>query len=439
MVDVLLPYGKSKICVRVPTRNLLGSIEPKEKPGARDPRAEIEGALRSPLDSKRLNKIAKPGNSVAIVIDDATRPVPSYLMVPPLLDELRVAGVKDENITIIFACGTHGPVPYEKAVSLLGEKVVDSIKTVSHDQKAQDLINVGTTEKHKNKVLLNRAYVEADVRVITGDVNFHYMAGYGGGRKSILPGISGEETIEHNHAMLLDARRHMLSRTGSLNGNPVHEDMVEAARLARVDFALNVVMNGGHEIVKAFAGSLDQVFLEGVKLVDEMYRLHVDRCAEIVIVSPGGHPADLNLFQAYKAVDNALAIVKQDGVIILVAELPDGHGNQNFYNWMIKFGELKAVAKDFKGNPALRRSFVSGGYKAYMYLMAMQKAQIALVSSMRDYCATTVFKMKTARTVNDALNHAFDIAGKSAKVWIMPFGSITLPEVKAIAETEQQK
>jgi nickel-dependent lactate racemase len=424
MVDVWLPYGKTEVCARIPVQNLLGSIEPKEKKGVADARAEIERALKEPINSKRLREIVKPEHKVAIVVDDATRPAPSHLMVPPLLDELNAAGVKDENITIIFGCGTHKAVTHEEAVQLLGEAVLKRVKAISHDCRAKDLVYVGTTKTYGTKVYLNRVFAEADIKILTGDVGFHYYAGYGGGRKSVLPGVAGEETIKHNHAMIL----HPNSKTGVLNGNPVHEDMVEAARLAKVDFILNVVCNSKGEVVKAFAGDLEQAFLEGVKLVDEMYRIPVNRKADIAIVSPGGHPSDVNLFQAYKGVDGALEVVKRGGVIILVAECPEGHGNQVFYDWMVKFGDLKAIEREIK------RNFVLGGHKAYYLLKALQKVQIILVSIMPDYYATNIFKLKTARGVNDALDEAFRTVGKNAKVWVMPYGNFTLPEVKTSEE-----
>ena len=424
MVDVWLPYGKSEICVRIPTRNFLGSIEPVEKPGVSDTRAEIEKALREPIGSKTLSDIVNPKHKVAIVVDDATRPAPSNLMVPPLLDELNMAGVKEENVTIIFGCGTHRAVTHEEAVRLLGEDVLNRVKVISHDYKAEDLVYLGKTGKHGTKVYLNRIFAEADTKILTGDICFHYYAGYGGGRKSVLPAISGEEAIKHNHAMLL----HPQAKTGVLEGNPIHEDMVEAAKLAKVDFIVNVVINSEGEIVKAFAGDLEQAFYEGVKLVDEMYRAQVDRKADIVVVSSGGHPADVNLFQAYTGVNNALEVVKRGGVIILVAECPEGHGNQVFYDWMVRFKDLRAVEREIK------RRFVLGGHKAYYLMKALRKVQIILVSSMPDYYASNVFKLKTARAVNDALNEAFNIAGKKAKVWAMPYGNFTLPEVRTSEE-----
>ena len=424
MVDAWLPYGKSQVCIRIPTRNFLGSIEPKEKPSAQDPKAEIERALNEPLGPKKLNELVKPESRVAIVVDDVSGTAPSELIIPPLLNRLNEGGVKDENVTIIFACGLHRGVKPDEAVKLLGEHVCTRVRAVNHDSRAPDLANLGTTRKYGTEVLLNRLFTEADVRILTGDIGIHYFAGYGGGRKSVLPGISGEETVKHNHALLLDPN----AKTGFLAENPVNQDMAEAAAMARVDFALNVVMNGKRELVKAFAGDLERVFSEGVKLVDDMCRVHVDRRADIVVVSPGGDPADVNLFQAYQGLDSALEVVKRGGVIILVAELAEGYGNQDFYDWMTKFPDLKTIERE------IRRNFVMGGSTAYYYMKAMQKARIILVSSMPDYYAANVFKLKTARAVNDALNEALNIVGKNAKVWTLPYGRFTLPEVKAVED-----
>ena len=424
MVDAWLPYGKSQVCVRIPTRNFLGSIEPKDKPGVPDPAAEIERALKEPLSSKKLNDIVKPESRVAIVVDDVTGTSPSELMVPPLLDALTEGGVKSENVNVIFACGLHRTVKPEEAIKLLGEPVYTRVTSASHDSRAQDLVEIGTTQKHGTKVFLNHSFTEADVRILTGNIGLHYFAGYRGGRKGVLPGISGEETIKHNHALLLDPN----ARTGILSENPVHQDMVEAAAMARIDFALNVVMNNKRELVRAFAGELERVFSEGVKLFDEMHRVQVERRSDIVVVSPGGDPADGNLFRAYQSVDNALEVVKRGGVIILVAELTEGHGNQDFYEWMTKFPDLKTVEREIK------RNFVMGGSIAYYYMKALQKARIILVSSLPDYYAANVFKLKTARAVNDALNEAMNIVGKTAKVWTLPYGNHTLPEVKAVED-----
>ncbi len=428
MVDVWLPYGKTNVCVRVPARNLLGTIEPVERQGAADGKTEVERALKEPIGSKRLSEIAKPDSKVAIVVDDATRKAPSEMMLLPVLAELNSAGVKDENVTVIFGCGTHRAVKPEEAEELLGLEALKRVKSLSHACRAEDLVFVGTTKTYGNRVYVNRVFAEADVKVLLGDVGFHYYAGYGGGRKSVMPAVAGAETIQHNHAMLLQAN----ARTGILEDNPVHKDMTEAARLAKVDFIVNVVENKKGEIVRAFAGDLEQAFLEAVKLVDEMYRITIDRRADILVVSAGGHPADMNLYQAYKALDNGLDAVKRGGVIILVAECLEGHGNGVFYDWMTRLGDLKNVEREVK------RNFVMGGHKAYYLLKALQNHQIILVSSLPDYYATNVFRLKTARAVNDALLEAFKIAGSASRVWAMPQGNYTLPQFKATEEARNQ-
>ena len=424
MVDVWLPYGRTDVCVRIPARNFLGSINPKELPAAADATAEIERAIANPIGSKRLTEMSKPDCKVAIVVDDATRHAPSHIMLLPVLHELNSAGVKDENVTVIFGCGTHRAVTDEEACKLLGEEACKRVRTVSHDCRVADLVHVGNTKTHGNKIALNRVFAEADIKVLLGDVGFHYYAGYGGGRKSVLPAVAGEESIKYNHAMLLNPS----ARTGILQDNPVHKDMTEAARLAKVDFIVNTISNSKGEIVKAFAGDLEQAFNEAVKAVDDMYRIQVERRADIVVTSPGGYPADMNLFQAYKALDNALAVVKRGGVVILVAECTEGHGNQVFYDWMQRLGDLKSVEREIK------RNFVLGGHKAYYLLKALQNHTIILVSSLPDYYAANIFKVKTARAVNDALTEALKTAGSAAKVWAMPYGNFMLPEVKAAEE-----
>jgi nickel-dependent lactate racemase len=347
-------------------------------------------------------------------------------MLLPVLAELNAAGVKDENVTVIFGCGTHRAVKPEEAAGLVGAEVLKRVKTISHDAQSKDLVYIGTTKTSGNKIMVNRVFAEADVRVLLGDVNYHYYAGFGGGRKSVLPAVCGAETIRHNHSMLTNTN----ARTGNLENNPVHIDMTEAAKLAKVDFIVNVVENSKGEIVKAFAGDLEAAFLEGTKLVDDIYRVFVDRRAEIIVVSSGGYPADINLFQAHKGLDNALDAVKRGGVIILVAECIEGHGNQVFYDYMTRFGEIKAVEKE------IRRNFAMGSHKALYILKALEKHQIILVSSMPDFYAQNVFKLKTARAVNDALNEAFKIAGSAARVWAMPQGSHTLPVYKAPEENK---
>ena len=425
MVDAWLPYGKTEVCARVPTRNSLGLIEPKEKSGVEDATAEIKRALTEPLGTPHLKEIAKAGDTVAIVVDDATRATPSHLMLGPLLDELNEAGVNDQDITIIFGCGMHRAVTEQEKQNLIGNEILERVKAVSHDHTAEDQVFLGETS-YGTKVYVNKIFAEAKVKILAGDVNLHYYAGYGGGRKGVLPAVASKETIQQNHALLLSAK----ATTGNLEENPVHDDMTQGAKMAKVDFTLNIVTNSKNEVVKAFAGDLEQAFLEGTKLVDEMYKVPIERRANIVVVSAGGHPFDINLFQASKALYNALDAVKRNGVIILVAEFPEGHGNDVYFEWMNKFTDLKHVEREIK------RHFVMGGHKAYYLLKALNKVNIILVSVMPDYYAVNTFKLRTAKAMNDAIRDAFELAGKNAKVWVMPHGNVTLPVFQSSDQDE---
>jgi nickel-dependent lactate racemase len=340
-------------------------------------------------------------------------------MIIPLLDELNKGGIHDQDITIIFGCGTHRPVTPEEKEKLVGKNALERVKTISHNYIAEDLVYLGKTS-FGTKVIVNKIFAEADIKVLAGDINLHYYAGYGGGRKGVLPAVSSAETIQQNHALLV----HPKATNGNLEENPVHEDMMEAAKLAKVDFILNIVTNSKNELIKAYAGDLKKAFLEGTKLVDEMYKVPIEKRANIIVVSSGGHPRDINLYQSCKALHNALDAVKRRGVIILAAECPEGHGNEIFAEWMEKFPDIKRMEKEIK------KHFELGGHKAYYLMKALQKVTIILISVMPDCYAVNTFKMKTASAMNDALRSAFEIAGKNAKIYVMPYGNETLPEYK---------
>ncbi len=419
MVELWLPYGKTEVVARIQAENLLKVVKTTGSPGVKDSNAEIMRALDNPLESKSLEDIVGSGDKVAIVVDDATRATPNRSMLHPILDKLNLSGVNDKDVSIIIGRGSHRPTKPNEFSALIGEDVKDKVKVVDHDCDANNLVEVGETSRG-TKVLLNRTFMEADVKILTGDVGFHYYAGYSGGRKSILPAISGRNTIQHNHAFLL----HPQSKTGNLDGNPVHLDMQEAAHMANVDFTLNVVLNSEKKIVKAFAGDLDRVFMQGVKLVDKMYKIPVEKPADIVLTSPGGYPLDIDLYQSYKAVDSALGVVKEGGVIILVAECPEGHGNQVFYKWMKEYKNIENVERK------LKRKFLLGAHKAYYLFKALKNVKIFLVSTMPSFYTENIFRLRAANSVNLALQSAIKITGKNSKVLVLPHGSSTFPVLK---------
>ncbi len=416
MVEVWLPYGRTEVSVRIPDEGFQGIVESKNETLTSDPLLEISRALENPVDSKPLASIVSAGEKVAVVIDDATRPVSTHLLMPLLMGQLSQAGVKMEDVSLIVGTGMHRSPTSEEMATLLSAELAAQVKAVSHNCKAEDLTYVGDTNSG-TKVYLNKEFMTADVRILTGDVELHYFAGYGGGRKSVLPGVSGAQTIAHNHALLL----HPKAQPGVLDGNPVNEDMAEAAEMAKVDFILNVVLNSKNEIVRAFSGNLHKAFMSGVEVVDSMCKVPCEARADIAVVSPGGSPRDTNLYQALKAVHHALNVVNEGGAIVLIAECPEGHGNDVFRDWMIKFGELRQMEQEIK------KRFVIGGHKAYYLTKALEKVKIYLLSTMPDHYVSNPFRLRPHRTANAALQAALRAVGKDSKVVAIPNGSTTLP------------
>lgn len=419
MVDIWLPYGNTEVCVRVPTENLLDVIEPKERAGAENPQAEIEKALMNPIGTKRLTETVKPGDKVVIVLKDSGA-LTNQLMVSSILKELNSAGTKDEDLAVIVAYNPLRSYAAKMAEPLLSEDISSRIRIICHNCETSEHVKVGETSRG-TKVYLNKAFTEAKVKISVGVIEPHLYAGYSGGRDGVLPGISNIETVQRNSSLSLNPK----ATRGSLEGNPVHEDMIEAAHLAGVDFTLNVVRNSKLEVVNAFAGDINEAFDEGVKLVDTMYKVPTEKRADVVCIGSGGSPFDVNLFEACRSIDGALEATRRGGVIVLVAECPEGYGNREFYEFMSRFKDPDALEKN------LKKKFSIGGFMAYRLLRALQRTKIFLVSIMPDYYALEPFRMNTARTANEALRYAFNVVGKKGKISVIPYGNLTIPLIKS--------
>jgi len=421
-MELSLPYGKKELFIDVPEENLLGVLQPRKFEPEKNPEDIIKEALQNPVGTERIGEIIRKKekkDKIVIVVDDHTRPCPTAKILPPLLEELYSSGIKDENILIIFATGSHRTTKPEEAETLLGEDIASKISYISNDCWGDDFVYIGITSKG-TRVNIKKAFHEADVKILTGDVEIHYFAGYGGGRKSILPGVCSYSTIQQNYKKNFF---HPNSKPGVLDGNPMYENMTEAARLAGVDFTLNVVQteNG---IVGAFSGDFDSVLKYGAALVDRIYKVHAKEKADIVVTSANGSPHDIDLYQAYKALHLGLNVVKDKGVIILVAECKEGVGNgighQNYYKWMRRFKTKDEMQKE------LKREFTIGGHKAYYHLKALERVNIFLVSDMPRKEVEGIFRLRYGETPDKALKKAFEITGKDAKVLAIPEGITTL-------------
>jgi lactate racemase len=420
-MNIHLPYGKKGTAVNVPERNLAGILRPAEYKAKEDPETLIKNALKNPQGTKTLTEIVnakKKKDVAAILVDDHTRPCPTDKILPPLLEELYAAGLKDENILIIFATGSHRTTTKDEAEKLLGKDIASRIKYISNDSWGTDFVDIGTT-KRGTKVMLKKAFYDADIKILTGDVEIHYFAGYGGGRKSILPGIVRYDTIQDNYKRnFFDPN----ARPAKLDGNPMYENMTEAARLASVDYTINVVQDE-KGIVGAYAGDFDVVLKKGAALVEKIYMAKAKEKADIVISSANGAPHDIDLYQAYKALHLALAVVKDGGSIILLAECPEGPGNKNYETWMKKYATKEEMKKE------LDREFNIGGHKAYYNLLAIEKAEIYLVTAMPKEEVEGLYKFKYAGSADEALAQALKKHGKDAWILVIPEGSTTVSGV----------
>ncbi|MDD5503081.1 MAG: nickel-dependent lactate racemase [Candidatus Thermoplasmatota archaeon] len=366
-----LPFGTAKISVDIPDDRLCAFLKPKDLPAPAPAEIIIRGALSHPLGAESISSLISRGTRVAIVVDDQTRSSPIKEMVALVLEDLKKAGARDDDITIIFAVGAHRQTEPDEARRILGREVSAKYRWIAGDcRKMEDFVPVGRTSRG-NEVRIFRSYVEADIKILLGDIEYNHCAGYTGGRESILPGISAHPTIQFNYK-LVSGQGGQNCRAGCLNGNPVHEDMVEAARMASVDFCLNTIRNSRGQVFAAIAGSPDQVLRNGMAIVDQIYKVPVKEKADIVVVSAGGAPTDSLLYNAENAIESALPALKDGGIIILAAECKEGIGNDACCELMGKksFGKAKVYAQTAMDKIALKEKFGIEGFDSIQEALA---------------------------------------------------------------------
>ena len=413
MSEIELKYGKGTQRLIVPDENLLGIVRPNAIPGTRDGFSELRAALDNPIGSPRLRAIARPGDKVAIVASDITRPCPSSKLIPALLDELALAGVADEDITVVFALGIHRGHTEAERRALVGESVWNRVRCVDFDPS--DCVALGTT-RFGTPVEVFSQVVQADIKICVGNVEHHYFAGYTGGAKAILPGVSSRAAVLANHRMM----RLPGAVAARAEGNPVREDMEEAAGIVGVDFILNVVLNDRKEIVRAFAGDYWLAHRAARDAVDSMFCVSIREKADIVVASAGGYPKDINLYQAQKALENARFAVKPGGVIVLAAECPEGFGERTFEEWMQDAASPDDILE------RISKGFVLGGHKAAAIAALVKEASLCLVSSLNRSDAKNVFPWRSS-SIDQALRESFARLGRRATVLVMPDAHVTLP------------
>jgi len=410
-----LPYGRGTIALDVPDASLAATLE-----GASVPEISLETAFDEawahPIGIADPAAIVQPGEKLALVVTDHTRPTPTVRLLPLIWERL-CSRVRPEDVTVLVATGTHRSPTEEELERMFGDPR-RRFRFAIHDCD-RDLVLVGKSRRG-TPIWINRVAAEADRVITIGHIGMHYYAGYSGGRKNILPGVSGRETIERNHAQLTDPH----CEGCVYEGNPISEEMVEAARLVGVDFIVDVVLDAKGRVANVVVGDLEEAHAVGRAFWDSQFKVSVGERADVVIVSAGGNPKDIDLYQAYKALYNAGKAVREGGIVLLIAACPDGIGNPVFTEWVMRCQKPEDVFEVLR-----REGFRLGGHKAVYLAKDLARADIYLLSQV-DEALVRRFFLKPVRDVQEVLAAAARRFGADFRVVVMPHGGDTVPVVE---------
>ena len=421
-----LKYGKTELSFNIPEEQLICEIVGKEYPPVPDLADAVKAAFARPIDAPPLGEVVRPGETVVITVSDITRSWQRMdLILPIMLEELNKAGVPDENITILIVVGGHRKNTEEEFQMLCGEAICHRVRVLNHDAWDEaNMVYLGKTSRG-TEVSVNRLVVEADRVILTGGIIYHYMVGYGGGRKSILPGCSSIKTIRQNHLLSLGSKlgqgSNVNSISGKTKGNECHEDMMEIAAFVKPDFIVNMVPTADGKVAGIFAGNWVSAWMEGTKLVDKIYGVDIPAKADIVITTAGGYPKDINLYQTGKTMDNACYAVKKGCVVILLSECPDIYEPLEFSDWF-KFGDKNGVEK------ALRANFGIPGWVVYKEMECSSIATFIMVTKEENAELVRKANMIPVTTMEEALRIASEKCTTDQPQFIvMPQGANTVP------------
>jgi nickel-dependent lactate racemase len=411
-----LPYGKDYLKLKIEEErivNLLESHLEQYIPG-KSQLEIVKDSLENPTGSKKLSELAAGKNNVVIIASDHTRPVPSKIIMPLMLQEIR-KGNPDAKITILISTGCHRETTKEELIDKFGPEIVESEKIVVHDSLNSEVVYLGKLPSGGN-LLINKIAVEADLLCSEGFIEPHFFAGFSGGRKSVLPGIASRTTVLANHcSRFIDSDN---SRTGKLENNPIHADMLFGAKKAKLAFICNVIINSKKEVVYAVSGDVDSAHRKGVEFLRNYCEVKAPK-TDIAISTNGGYPLDQNIYQAVKGMTAAEAAVRKDGVIIMLAKSEDGHGGKSFYEMFDNDKSLDQIYSEFMARNA--EETVVDQWEAQILIRILKRARVIYISSCPDDMVRT-FRMVPAQDLDEALSIAEKTVGKNSTVSIIPDG-----------------
>ena len=418
MPRVMFPYGHGQLEHEFPEESFLGSLVPPlcSYVAEGTPQELVERAVRTPIGCPPLHILAQGKRHVVILVSDHTRPVPSRIIMPLILKEIR-RGNPDADITILISTGLHRETTREELESKFGPEITEHETIIVHDcDDTDNMVYLGKLPSGGN-MYINRLAVEADLLVAEGFIEPHFFAGFSGGRKSVLPGVASRETVMYNHNSAFIDDLH--SRTGIIEGNPIHNDMLYAARVAGLDFIVNVVIDSAHDPIFAVAGDCDLAHREGRDFLAS--KCQVDAVpADIVISTNGGYPLDQNIYQSVKGMTAAEVTVKEGGVIIMLSKAADGHGGKYFHETFRDEKDLNRMMKTFMDRKP--EETIIDQWQSQIFARVMLKARIVFVSSCDDKLVEELH-MIPAHTMEEALNKAKEMVNKEDyTVTVIPDG-----------------
>jgi nickel-dependent lactate racemase len=421
MID--LKCGEKSYPLEIAPERVLAVLRPRVGEPAAPPAQLVEQALDRCAEV--LSQF-RPGEQVVIVTSDVTRPTGSEVYLPLLVARLNAAGIRDGDIEIVIALGIHRKQTEAEHRKIVGE-LYGRIKVTDHDcDDPGALVYLGDTARGI-PVEVNRRVAEAQHLILTGAVTFHYFAGFGGGRKSLLPGVSSRRSCMASHFALLNqgeaSGKHPKAVTGNLEGNPVHEAMLEACAMRPPDFILNTILAPDKRIMAVFAGDWRSAHLAGCRFYADAFSYPISEKADLVVVSCGGFPKDINLIQAHKSMEYGSRALKPGGVMILLAECRDGYGNATFFNWF----SYKSCAEL---ESALRKRYEINGQTAWSVKEKAERFRIVLVSQL-PATEVTAMGMIPAGTLQQALDLALPMLPEDYQAYLIPEGGIVLPVLEA--------
>jgi len=420
-----LKYGKSSLDFELPADQVLCEIEARNAEAIENLEVSYRRALDHPIDAPPLKEIIAPDHRVAIIVSDITRAWQrSDKTLPVLLGYLNEAGLSDDQVSIVIGVGAHRLNTESEFIELCSENVCHRVRVVNHDAWDSNMTYLGKTSRG-TEVAVNPIVAEADRLILTGGVVYHYMAGFGGGRKSILPGASSLKTIQHNHLLAFTDKigggSNPQCGSGITTGNPLHEDMMEVAAFLKPDFLINVVPNLDGDIAGIFTGNWVSAWMQACRMVERLYGIKAEAKADIVIATAGGYPKDINLYQSQKAIDNASHAMKPGGVSIILAQCPNIQDPPDFYDWF-EHKDLYSMEK------AVRKNFFLSGWLAVKQFEYKEMGTIILVTEPENFETARKAHVEPMSNMADALDLAYRRCGASKPtITVMPQGANTFP------------